>query len=387
MTDYSFRCHPWDLAGPGVEENLALLAGELGVSTILLSATGRRFSGFRPRYRTRRVRVESGAYFAPSDTAYGTGRMRPVAASWTRSRGSFDRILQTAAKTGVRCQVRVECCATPALVARHAIAARVDAFGEPDSERLCPSNAEVRDYVCSLVGDLASRAAVDGVVIASADFGSRAESMDVDLSSTFGPLVEELLSLCVCPSCRQRAADAGIDADAVHKTILDHVERAMRLESVDGNTLADLAASDGELRRYVEYRAETVTSLLRLVRERVDGRIFVEVDGDPQSGQDVAALASLCDGLVVSRSPDESERFSAIVTAAGGMGRVHAGVRCHPPEVVDSQELVTSVKALADAGCAGVIFSDYGAAPEPCLDWVRQAVRYARREADAESIV
>lgn len=63
------------------------------------------------------------------------------------------------------------------------------------------------------------------------------------------------------------------------------------------------------------------------------------------------------------------------------MGRREAAFFCWPPMCKDGPALVSAVHEASQAGCLAVGFAHYGAAPLASLEWIRQAVRYARREA------
>ncbi len=199
----------------------------------------------------------------------------------------------------------------------------------------------------------------------------------------------QLLDWCFCASCRQRATDSGLDVEQAACCARDHLEAAFRLEPPRHSSLDELLAEEPILAEFHRVRLDTVTSLVRLVRARTRLRLVADLTGlaeveRPCRAVDLAALAEQCDSLLLAAPAAEHNAeqtfFEAVVKAAGGPQGVDLSIECYPPRTRTAQALVSEVRRLAESGYSRIGFFNYGLAPEPCLDWVRQAVRYARRE-------
>lgn len=386
MKQAFFRCDPWDLEDEGIEPAIARMAGELGIDAVSVEAATHRVRAFRARPfdGARTIRRRATTHFQPSAAAYVNTRLRPTAAAWMKSRNPLAHIARAAERHSVKLRARLVCCHNEVLAERHAIAGCVDVFGDPIEAWLCPSNPEVREFVAAMAEDLTTNYPLTAIELASTDFGwaghvVRHRQIGWPLEGVAGAL----LGWCFCSACRQRAADAGVDVEAVRRTVLETVERAARLDTPAAVTFESLAAEHPALAAYHRMRVETVTSLVGLVRARVKTRLVVEPPtGLQQAGADPAVLASNCDALLLPFDHDRAEH-GADEDAAGewrSAERIELDMPCYPPHVPDGPALVERVHRASQAGHAAIGFGNYGIAPEPCLNWVRQAIRYARRE-------
>lgn len=388
MRQFFFWCFPWDLEDEGIEVSLGRMAGDVGVDAVSVAATCRSVAEFRPRAVSgpRTLAFEAAAHFQPDSKCYVNTRIRPNTASWMKSRNPLDKIGRAAERQGLKLRAWVNCCAGQALASRYSLASCVDVFGDPIVTRLCPSNPEVREYVAALVEDVSANYPVETVELEEAHFGDGASLgrwRDMGVSPSQAESV--LLSWCFCSSCRQRASDAGIEVASVVDSVNGHLDRMMRVEPATFDRFEGLLADDEDLAAYHKMRVDAVTSLLGSVRSRAKVRLTVHVDSlAPSTGVDVGALSSECDGFIMSYgSEGVVPHLKSAVKAAGGVEKVEAAHRCCPPAVRESSSLVAEVHRAVQAGHPGIGFFNYGLAPEPCMDWVRQAVRYARREIGA----
>jgi hypothetical protein len=163
------------------------------------------------------------------------------------------------------------------------------------------------------------------------------------------------------------------------------MDRMFRLERPAYSSIEEALEADEHLASYFKMRCEAVTSLLASLRRQTDVRLLVHWDSMACfSGADIASLSEHCDGFVATAadygSPAWSQRVDRLVQATGTTGRIDLGLACCPPRLGDGPALVAATHRAAQSGYAGVGFCNYGLAPEPCLDWVRQAIRFARRE-------
>ena len=384
-------CYPWDLDDEGVELSIGTLAGRVGVDAVSVAASlhGVREHRGRQMGNRRTVEYDAAVHFRPDSGCYANTRLRPVVAPWLRSRNPLQRIADEALKQGIRLRVWSACCHSSTLVARYPSASCVDVFGDSVSTWLCPSNPDVREYLVALVRDLGAHYAVDALELEAAHFGHGGHA---HRHLTCGVLPNEaqrtVLGWGFCASCRQRARRNGIDADAVAAKTQGLLAAMYRLEPTPTDSAAALIAADEALLAYHRMRVETVASLVELARSRTEARLvvrFPDMALNPyDTGVDPVAVRKHCDALSLPlpapADPPAQRVLEKIVAAMGGPGAAEVTMDCHPPRFQDGPTLVAEVKRLAAQGYAAIGFSNYGVAPEPCLDWVRQAIRFARRE-------
>ncbi|RIK66020.1 MAG: hypothetical protein DCC65_11310 [Planctomycetota bacterium] len=381
---YLFAAFPWDLTDEGPDAALARLAGELGVDGVTVAVVHPGIHELRGRPLGGRwaFRCGAAAHFQPDAPRYAAARIRPITAAWMKSRNPLEHIARIAERERLRLRVSIDPCRGRELVERFSHAACMDLFGEASDTRLCPSNPEVRAYIAALAEDLVSNYPVEAVELAGADFGDPSQARSLaDSGVDLPPADRVLFSWCFCAACRQRAADSGVSAEAAAAVLQDRLAAAARLEMRDHATFADVIAGCPELAAYQRVRAESVTSLVRSVKAKCPYRVVYLLDGDlTASGVDPVALADACDAL--NTSFDAGHRSTELSAGHGAVLRKSVEVRltCRPPLAPDGPALVARTHEASQAGFDSITFENYGLTPEPCLDWVRQAVRYARRE-------
>lgn len=393
MTQTFFWCYPWDLEDEGHGRALGRLAGEIGVDAISVGAVLDDLTEFRSREfkGARTITRRAAAHFQPSGKHYENTRLRPTAAGWMKTRNPLAKISDLAGQHSLKCRAWAVCCRNSHLAARQPLAACVDVFGDPIDARLCPSNPDVREYVAALVEDLSSNYPLDGIELDDLGFGGSERShVRFNTGVAFGSIggIGILRDWCFCPSCRQRAQEADIDVQEVTAAVLECLGPILRGEPTGSATIGDALGERPCLGAYHDMRCETVRTLVQMVRKRTDKPLWLHAAVDRfRSGADPSILRECCDGLIVApvdeTAPILSDRVEEVVRSCGGPDRIEVGTFCYPPHVTDGPALVTWVRQAWQRGHAAIGFSNYGAAPEPCLDWVRQAIRFARRDARA----
>ncbi|MBN2562213.1 MAG: hypothetical protein JXQ75_14915 [Phycisphaerae bacterium] len=393
MKQAFFWCYPWDIEDEGTEAALGRMAGDIGLDAVSVATTCRDVKAFRARAVSgpKTIERDAAAHFRPDGKCYVNTRLRPVAASWMKSRNPLEKIAREADKQGLKLRAWTVCCHGSAMLSRYPTASCTDLFGDPSSTWLCPSNPDVREYVAALAEDLSTNYPLEAVELMDFGFSGLHVHRYVQMGFLPGDVETTLLGWCFCSSCRQRAMDAGIDVEAVVGSATGHIDRMLRVEQPLHASFQSLLADDDHLSAYHRMRVDAVTSLLRMVRSRTRARLLIDVPSVPGGSRDTgvepAEMGQHCDGFLLpfprADAPDERQFFGALVKVAGGADRIDVSMACCPPGVKDAQTLVAQVHRASREGCRSIGFFNYGLAPEPCLDWVRQAVRFARRESEA----
>lgn len=385
MFQAAFECFPWDLDLEGYDDALARLAGDIGVDAVRVAAVHEGIHQLRPRAaETARAFVSgAAAHFQPDSRIHSNSRIRPIPAAWMKTRNPLEKIAAAARKNRLALRVSLSCCKGDALLQRHPHAACTDFFGRAGEDRLCPSHPDVRAYLGAIVEDLSTNYAVNALELEFTGFADAIGHRWYDraFASARDPQAT-IFSWCFCAACTQRAADAGIEVPALRAALASMFTHWAALEPVGERTLADWMAANPFIAAYHKTRVETVASLLRSMqaRSKVPLRWCLPVDGGPTPF--AAEWKEYCDGCYLPVSTALHDAWPVeIVRAAGGPSQCDLALPCHPPGASDGPSLVAAVRQAAQDGYRSITFSNYGCAPEPCLDWVRQAIRYARREA------
>jgi len=381
---FIFWCHPWDIEDEGIDATLSRLAGDIGVDTLSVTAVHPGVYQVRPRPLGDRWTFQSGAaaHFQPDAKRYGSSRIRPHAAAWLKNRNPLERIAKAAERERLRLRVRVSALKGEELVTRFAHAACVNPFGDPSRDGLCPSHPDVREYVTGLVEDLWTNYGLDAIELDGLDWGPDSR---ITLAGDSHP--EESLgrfdSWCFCASCRQRAAESSIDAEAVRIAAVDHWRQTASMQQDAQSQARDWATTDSHalISRYLNLRPATITSLIQLIRSRSPAALRYHLD--PTQGTVGVGAARECGAWVQRCGGTDATRKLQPAGDIGAPSNCDVLIPLSRATIKDGPSLVALVHQLSQIGCAGIGFDSYGLTPEPCLDWVRQAVRYARREPGA----
>lgn len=391
-------CEPWNLLPAGLDATLDYLAGEVGLDGLCVSATAGDVHAFRARADAapRTFRCPAAAHFQPAARCYADSRLRPATAAWIRSANPLEQIAKACEKRRLKLRVRVVLLHAPPLVDKYPFAACKDAFGDPSPARLCPGNPDVRAYAAGLIEDLTTNYAVEAVDVGEADFGSAAGfhpgRMVAAPVERWAPSVH-----CFCESCRQAATEAGVDVEAAALAARTALESALvpGEHATTGGGRAAVRGLEAGSAASEHFRQAVVVQLFAAMKRRTRRPIWAVSCDDaqrergvdwPRVREFVEGCLLTCDGFPAASTAGEA--IAALADPFGGNPRVGI-VRSLAPEAhcpsanALSTDLVAATTAMALTGHREFIFGDCGIAPPQRLEWVRQAVRFARREASA----
>lgn len=381
MTRYYFTAHVADLEDESLDAAFSRLRGEIVVDGVVVSAVAPPRLALRPRITdTPKIAShEAAAWFQPTAKHYANTRLRPNTASAIKSRNALAKLIAAATQQSLAVRAAVDLFDNAALVSRHGTIACVDLFGRPHESRVCPSHPDVREFAASVVEDLASNFEIEAIELGDVHFGRGLYTEShIESGAVLSDAVTSLLGWCFCPACRQRADELNLDADGVIAELNELLAPHLELHSsIRERAFNDLISSSEQLSAYSRMRADAVTSLIRGIRRRCEKPLLVRLPVDGlMAGLQPADVSDFVDGFVVPGGPIPTGNSASNIT----QNRLALSMQCHPPAIVDGPSLVAAVHEAARSGVASITFSDYGLTPEPCLDWVRQAIRFARRE-------
>lgn len=377
---FLIQCFPWDLEDEGIESVLARLAGELGVDGITVPAV----SGDVARLRTvpgacgSIFRTRAAANFQPDAKHWSGTRIRLPAAAWMKSRNSLERIGRVCERERLSLRVSIGPLSGDSLADRFPFAQVVNCFGDRPGTVFCPSNPDVREFYSAAIRDLSENYPVSAVALIGL-----AGNHDATGWQNLHPIETEvwnphwaLLSWCFCAACSSRAGDSGVDVQAALRAARDEILRGLTLAGPRRTSLREILDEDAALSRYHEFRYQAVRSLLQVARSSTALRL-IDWELDFTGELDFNGLLESCDAMALQllRGGLTDRRHEAFPR-----DRLEAIQRTQPPEIADGPALVAALHEAAQAGFGAIELHSFGVAPDPCLDWVRQAIRYARRE-------
>jgi hypothetical protein len=378
---------PWALA-----DDLDLLdrmQGEIGLDHLTLPVV----TGSHARLQLsgddapRWVAVEAGWHFSTGHAGCERSDIPPHVTRSVGRRGALEPVATYARRFGLALHVRLDVRA--ALAGREAAAAALhrNAWGQtPPHAGGCVMQPAVRQLLRQTLRDLA-QFAPDGVQLV--DWAPDVSSGGDTALTRVDPGLRELLDLCFCDACRDVARRGGIDDESAARSVQASYQRRLRAAEGGGRAGPSAAAhstaeppllreSDPVCSAYVAARrADTLAWLDSLAREHAERwRMLVWSSAEAEgriASEGWAPLAWLgCSG---------GQQLPSIgATGDDGDG---AGVRLFAwrPHFERGSQLVRTVHDLAARGrLACVEFEDLDQCPPQSRQWIRQAVRYARRE-------
>jgi len=378
-------CYLWDLLDEGVESVVDRLAAEIGAGGVCVPATYHSIDQVRPREAShaRRYHHEAAAYFQPDRQRYASTRIRPSVASWLGRRNPLSGVCEASQAAGLAVRLWVVACHGSTLASRYGWAVGKDVFGAALDMGLCPSNPEVRQYVCELVGDLSENYGAESIVLDAAFYPPRHAHAHAHSGLEPGCVEQFLSSLCFCESCRQRAIDCGLDIEPIARSVritLDRWHSSGRCESGD---LDSYLGRDALLAEYVAMRSRLIAEWVGRLRSSCSCRLVYHLPPRAtEAGVDVALLAEQVETLLVtvdgSKVQDVADHLQQV---SAGLGSAAVRVHAYPPRCPDAPSLVRMLTGLAERGVGQVYLENYGLIPTGRLSWLRQAIRAASRAA------
>lgn len=252
-----------------------------------------------------------------------------------------------------------------------------NAFGDPYYYSLCPSHGEVRDYAVALAADFADRYAAESLLLETPGFAVYAHGYHHEFAQVRpNPWLDAMLGLCFCEACCTGAAAAGIDAEALRRTIASEIDAYLageeELDHAAGRERLDAAnARMPELAAFHRWRGDQVTALVARIRAEVREGVAVRTIATCQrphataylEGMDLSALAKAADGIecplyqpdLAGLADDVTWLQSAIDPASNS-----AILRPAWPDWSDETSFRAAYAAAKVAGFEAINFYNYG---------------------------
>jgi hypothetical protein len=395
-----------DLYDEGFETVLDNVQSRAGVNGLTMAVAYHDARDLFPHNPVHKVRyLEGGAVFFPPDEARYEGlQLQPRVAELARTGDPLGDLCVAASDRGMHVNAWAVFLHNDRLGFMHPECATQNAFGDRYLTDLCPSHPDVRAYARALASDIA-RYEVSTILAESLHFHGLSHGYHHErYFEELGNIGTYLLGLCFCTHCLEAARQAGVDAEMIHRTVRDELERRFAgngdLEPTGELTRDRLEPFGGEqLFGYLDSRAETVTSLADEVSAAAGESTsvtFVDLSGGEkgymtgrpsgeaaaavgwQRGIDVTALVGVCDTVEAtgyaadpSRLSFDLDAYSALVADASQLGLI---LRPMPPDSRSADNLAAKVTLARERGLRRLDFYHYGFCRLYALDWIRQSL-------------
>ncbi|BCH21988.1 hypothetical protein [Mesorhizobium sp. L-8-3] len=387
----SMWTYPWDIQDIGYDTVERELRERAGLDTVSVATSYHAGRFLQPRSPRRKAYFpEDGTiYFEPTAARWEGLPIQPKVADVIREGGDvLGEFVRRRETTGMRVSCWTVCLHNTRLGMLHPDAVTRNAFGDPNYYNLCPSNADARTYVRTLVEDVTHTYRPDRIELESPCFMGFAHEYHHEKDGVgLTPEDDFLLSLCFCASCVGRAKAAGVDAEParrlVRQWIAESCERpvpARRFPDFPARGL-DTFAPWPELHAFLLWRFEPVTSLVAEIREVADPStqvVMIDLKDGWLGGCDLAALGKACDGAILCAYDMHAEAVRDLLAAGraalGPEKFLGTGYRLFYPEMSSPEVLASKVQPALEAGIDGINFYNYGLVPAARLDWVGQAL-------------
>ncbi|PBC05066.1 hypothetical protein [Mesorhizobium sp. WSM3860] len=387
----SMWTYPWDIQDLGLETVERDIVQRAGLNMISLATSYHAGRFLQPRSPRRKAYFpEDGTiYFKPSAARWADLAIQPKVADVIGEGGDvLGQLVRRREEGGPGVSCWTVCLHNTRLGMLHREAVTRNAFGDPNYYNLCPSHPDARAYVRALVADISHGYQPDTIELESPSFMGFAHEYHHEKDGVgLTPEEDFLLSLCFCPSCIERAAKAGINAEParelVRQWIVETCERAVPERRFPGFPASGLEVFGPwpELHAYLLWRFEPVTSLVAELREVAHPAtkvLIIDLKDGWLGGCDLAALGKVCDGAMLCAYDMQAEDVASLVTAgraALGAGKfLGTGYRLFYPEMAGPQLLAAKVSPARMADVDGINFYNYGLVPAARLDWVKAAL-------------
>ncbi len=368
---------PWDLIDDDLDGGLDRLHGEVGVTGVSLWAVAPPLVELRTRPINPRVfHTRGGAFFHPEGRYYDATRCKPIASARVKSSDPIARIRAACVDRKMDVRLMVSAGAAGRMAERYPEMACKNVFRAVSTRSLCLSNPDVQVYLIALVTELSARYSPSAIVLT--DFLTRwgeADVADLRVSVPLGETGRMLLGLCFCESCRQRAAEAGVDAMAAGSATQANLQRMLEVGGSIDAPPANLLAENQAVSGYVAWRNGELTRLLRRLVEACQAELLIE----RPVARDVDAGSARMDYQAASGVVTFVDDPAALEEACSGKGTNEIRVPARLATGSHASELVSLLAKGVELGITGVQFDSYGLLSDDALVPIKQAIRFARR--------
>jgi hypothetical protein len=389
MTYRAIYAYAWDLAEAGVPAAVEEFRGH-GLDTVTMAGSYHAGKFLRPHGKASKVYFpdDGTVYFKADPSRYGT--IKPVA-NGLLAEGD---VLQELTGSRIEVNVWLVLLHNTRLGMAHPGSVVRNAFGDAYYYNLCPSAPDARAYAVGLARDVTESYPVSGVSLEAPGFTPYAHGYHHEFAlMKLNPWLENQLGLCFCDHCLAAAGKAGIDAERLKAQTAGDIAAYL---DTDIDFPADMAeafwradiAADGDLRRYLDFRNNVVTSLVAEIRAAVrkDANVAVipsvarPTGGAWYEGSDLKALGRAA-GIIEacfyepSAMRVKSDLFDVRRRLRDTDAKLRGILRPSHPDLATKGEFLAAVEALRAGGVDELAFYNWGHLRRANLAWIGDALK------------
>lgn len=384
----------WNVVDFGIEESLDRIQS-LGAQSISLRVTSSRVSQLRAGEleAPRIFRNDGGYFFQPDKSKYSNTRIKPVVASWLKSRDPLERITESCKKRDLELRLRIDALEQPVIARRYPDSSAKTVWGDLSETMLSASNPDVVELLRATAIDLSQRCEPAGIEIAKPRSSCGAYTGE-GISSGFceGCGFRELMDLSFDESSKQSAIARDVDVEATIRWVTVSLKRVLENGASLEPFLRDLVKVTPVLEAYVNSQIADLTKLVERTAAAADCPISIVLADGIEFGlcPNVACDSLSHDrGVILETYLGGQDQFITSDDVFGSMK--FPGVKLLPSSHTARQirmssldeeapeELVSKVKQFADDRVGGVIIASFGLIAPPTYETVKQAFRFASR--------
>jgi hypothetical protein len=245
----------------------------------------------------------------------------------------------------------------------------------------------VRNYALALTEDIVANYRPEAVVIESLSYlHFEYGFLNPKVYAEITPFCRFLMGLCFCPHCLEAADRAGMEADEFQDKVADFLEERLPRNPTAGENKPISSeiideAFDGGLKKYLDARAHTATSLLREVVKviRSYGDVAIAMGMPSETSGRITGLrpegASLLLNRVFTHPPDDAIKMSGALAEwrRSLPAEIKILAQINPEHIKGREDLSARLKACRDAGYNGFTFYNYGLLRMDQLEWIGAA--------------
>lgn len=380
--------YAWDLAetgvGAAIDEFLAL-----GLDTVTIAGSYHAGKFLRPHGKAGKVYFpnDGTTYFNTDASRYGA--IKPLPNALLADRDVLRELTDDGRMTT---NVWLVLLHNTTLGMAHPESVVHNAFGDPYFYNLCPSAPEARAYARGLARDVTESYPIAGLSLEAPGFTPYAHGYHHEFAlMRSNPWLENQLGLCFCEHCVARAEAEGIDARRLKAQVATDVEAYLASDidfppdMAEAFWRADVAA-EGDLRRYLDFRRNTVISLVAEIRAEVRTSANIAVipsvarptGGAWYEGSDLRALGGttgILEACFYEPSPMrvKSDLFD-IRRRVGKDVKLRGILRPSFPDLASRTDFIAAVDALRAGGVDELAFYNYGHLRRANLAWIGDAL-------------
>jgi hypothetical protein len=398
--DTAIWTYPWDVLDEGIAAALDRI-GRTDVDGLSLAVAYHAARTLSPRGSGPRVRfLEDGVvYFRPEMARYrGATPLLPQPSQLCQAQDPLGVITQAARDRGLAVHAWTVLTHNSRLGRAHPHLALENVFGDRYTYALCPAQPAVKAYAAALCGDLAGRYPLASLELESVGYmGFEHDSHHNKVGLPIDRLHQVCLSLCFCPACRARIAQAGADPHRLAQSVRAELEAYLERDGGDEATTEEAVwarlgeiLSEAERDALFRARQEVILDMLRAIRAAVGDatRLTLMAADSPLASGAVAGVrlveaARWVDAILLLDYASPTEQLVAAVRrwrGVLGVGKeIATGISMMWPDATGVEPLAARAAALAEAGLGKLRFYNYGLLTHSRLAWIAEITAAAQQ--------